>query len=168
MAKLDYISLDVAVTHLATAEETLLTIANVETATHGAHVRHAPVRQSRDHGSLRPDRRGSAMSGEVFFTDTVRGRVVGAQDRLRVGSRTPAEWQLRLSGQLQAGRLLRIGCHVRYLGVERPGLHRKEHATRGLDRKSLFNTGSDVQGTTKRPFQKQRKGKFVWDAHQTK
>ena len=54
LIKLHNISLDVTVAHLAAAKETLLAVANVKATTHRAHVRHAPIRQNYDHGSLCP------------------------------------------------------------------------------------------------------------------
>ena len=73
LIKLHNVCLDVAVAHFAAAEETLLTIADMQATAHGVHVRHAPIRQGRDHGSASTGRRQREVWGKVFLADTVRG-----------------------------------------------------------------------------------------------
>ena len=70
LIKLHNVCLDVAVAHFAAAEETLLTIAHMQATAHGVHVRHAPIRQGRDHGSASTGRRQREVWGKVFLADT--------------------------------------------------------------------------------------------------
>ena len=71
LIKLHNVCLDVAVAHFAAAEETLLTIADMQATAHGAHVRHAPIRQGRDHGSASTGRRQREVWDKVEAESSV-------------------------------------------------------------------------------------------------